>query len=75
MQLFVQVVIVIGLILFISIILGRDTRKIPVKRKSCYTNATSAGKMKCSETIDSAFFPMESEDYVDAYEAARRYCS
>ncbi|RDE14366.1 MAG: hypothetical protein C4K47_04245 [Candidatus Thorarchaeota archaeon] len=41
--------------------------------KKCYKDASSAKMIYCSKTVDSAFFPMESEDCTDAYAMGKRY--
>jgi hypothetical protein len=41
--------------------------------KKCYTDASSIQKIYCSKVVDSAYFPMESEDCVEAWTMGKRY--
>ncbi len=45
----------------------------PESCKKCYTGKDAAGKMRCTKTSDNAFFPMESEDYTEAYQYQKRF--
>lgn len=41
--------------------------------KKCYTDASSIQKIYCSKVVDSAYFPMESEDCAEAWTMGKRY--
>jgi hypothetical protein len=60
-------------VLLIIPLLAKYVVRAPTSYKKCYTGKNASGKMRCSKTTDSAFFPMESEDYTEAYQYQKRY--
>lgn len=42
---------------------------------ACYRSANSPKRMYCSKTVDRAFFPLESEEYLDAAQKTKIFGS
>ncbi len=64
------------ILLFAALVVPVIIRHIshaPESSKKCYTGKDARGKMQCTKTTDDGFFPMESEDYTEAYQYQKRY--